>query len=210
MRPQSCRMGPEFRLVRLMNVHLSQLPPLMTVADFLDWPGDGTDTRYELIDGVLRAMSPGSDAHNMIITNFSSLIWIHLRNQSRLRVITAPGVQPHVRADWNFRIPDIGVTAMQNVQGQIMMPDPILLIEVLSPGNANDTFENVRAYSTLPSVQEILVVQSTKIGAELLRRGSDGNWPANPAPIGASDPLSLTSIGFEVPLVDLYAGTYLG
>ena len=34
-----------------------------------------------------------------------------------------------------------------------MTPDPILLVEVLSPGNAQDTYENVRAYATLASVK---------------------------------------------------------
>ena len=29
-----------------------------------------------------------------------------------------------------------------------MLSDPILLIEVLSPGNAADTYENIRAYAT--------------------------------------------------------------
>ena len=38
-----------------------KLPPMMTVDDFLCWEGDGTDTRYELVDGVLRAMSPATN-----------------------------------------------------------------------------------------------------------------------------------------------------
>ena len=32
-----------------MSTAPAKLPPLMTVADFLDWPGDGTGTRYELV-----------------------------------------------------------------------------------------------------------------------------------------------------------------
>jgi hypothetical protein len=39
-------------------------PPLtMTVADFLDWPGDGTGRKFQLVDGEVRAMSPGSVTH---------------------------------------------------------------------------------------------------------------------------------------------------
>lgn len=194
-----------------MNVHQTHAPTLLTVTDFVEWPGDGTDTRYELVDGVLRPMSPGSDAHNMIVTTLSSLIFLHLRAGGLgLRVVTAPGVQPHVSANWNFRIPDIGVTRTPNELGQLMLPDPILLIEVLSPGNSTDTYENVRAYATLPSVQEILVVQSTKVGAELLRRDAAGNWPANPAPLGPGETLCLSSIGFDVALSEIYAGTHLG
>jgi Uma2 family endonuclease len=110
------------------------LPPKMDVADFIEWPGDGTDLRYELVEGVLRAMAPGSDAHNTIIGNLSGVIWDHLRKtRSSCRLVVAPGVQPRVRAEWNFRIPDLGVTCSPSQSGEIMTPDPVLLIEVLSP-----------------------------------------------------------------------------
>jgi hypothetical protein len=44
----------------------TKLPPPPTVADLPDWPGEGTATRCELLDGVLRAMAPGSDTQNAI------------------------------------------------------------------------------------------------------------------------------------------------
>ncbi len=131
-------------------------PPLMDVADFIDWPGDGSDMRYELIDGVPRAMAPGSDTHNTIVMALGVMLANQLqRTRPGCRVVVAPGVQPRVRASWNFRIPDLGVTCAPAQAGDIMTPDPILLVEVLSPGNASETWENVMAYTTLPSVQEI-------------------------------------------------------
>ncbi len=182
---------------------------MMDVADFIEWPGDGMGTRYELIDGVLRAMAPGSDAHNTIIGNLTALIWAHLRKaRPGCRVVTAPGVQPRVRAEWNFRIPDLGVTCAPNKPGDVFTPDPILLIEVLSPSNAAETYESVRAYATLPSVKEILVVHSTRIEIEVLVRGTDGNWPANPTNL-KSGTLSLESIGAGIPVTDIYANTHL-
>ena len=41
-------------------------PEPMTVADFLDWPGDGSGRKFQLVDGELRAMSPGSVTHGTI------------------------------------------------------------------------------------------------------------------------------------------------
>jgi hypothetical protein len=35
---------------------------MLTVADFLDWPGDELGTRYELDDGELRSIAPASTA----------------------------------------------------------------------------------------------------------------------------------------------------
>jgi hypothetical protein len=56
-------------------------------------------------------------------------------------------------------------------------------------------------------VREILLVRSTHIAAELIRREPDGGWPANPSPIGEEDRLILQSIGFECPLAAMYEGT---
>jgi Uma2 family endonuclease len=181
----------------------------MTVADFIDWTGDGTDTRYELVDGVLRAMAPRSDAHNTIVANLAGLIWPHLRqSRPQCRLVMALGVQIRTRAEWNFRVPDLGVTCAPNRPGEIMTPDPILLIEVLSPGNANDTYESVRGYATLPSVQEIAVVHSTRFKVELLRRDGSNAWPDDPSVLEGPTP-QLESIDAELPIKDVYAGTHL-
>jgi Uma2 family endonuclease len=186
------------------------LPPKMDVADFLGWEGDGTGTRYELIDGVLRAMAPASDAHNTICMRLGHILTTHLdKHRPGCRVVIAPGVQPRVRAAWNFRIPDLGVTRTPAERGDVMTPEPILLIEVLSPTNANETWDNIIAYTTLPSVKEILVVHSTRVRAEVLRRDGDGNWPKDATAIEAGGTVDLVSISATFPVIDAYAGTHL-
>ncbi len=187
-----------------------RLPPLMTVAEFLDWPGDGTDTRYELVDGVPRAMAPASDAHGTIMMNVGFIMMNRLRaGKGPCRVVGAPGIQPHLGADWNFRIPDLGVTCSPNRQGEFMMPLPVLLIEVLSPGNASKTWENVRAYSTLPSVREILVLHQSRVRAESLLRDQAGHWPSNPFVMEAGQHVELTSIAVGFAIEEAYIGTHL-
>jgi hypothetical protein len=56
-------------------------------------------------------------------------------------------------------------------------------------------------------VQEILVLHSTAILAELFRRMPDGGWPDSTEQITST--LKLDSIGFHMPLADLYARTPL-
>jgi hypothetical protein len=67
----------------------------------------------------------------------------------------------------------------------------------------------VWSYTTIPSVREIVVVHSARVFAELLRRGADGNWPAEPEEIGPDGTLRLDSIGFACPLPAVYAQTHL-
>jgi Uma2 family endonuclease len=114
-----------------------------------------------------------------------------------------------IRASINMRVPDLGVTLAADEPGQHSLPDPVVLIEILSPGNAKDTWDNVRAYTTIPSVREIVVVHSTRVLAELLRRGTDGHWPEESEKIGPEDTLSLDSIAFACRLREAYTQTHL-
>ncbi len=187
-----------------------KLPPLMDVAEFLEWPGDGTATRYELVDGVLRAMAPPSDTHGTIQSNLIRLLANHLiERRPNCRVVTTPGVQPRIRADWNFRIPGIGVTCAPNVPGVVMMPDPILLIEILSPGNASASWDNIWAYASMPCVLELAVVHGFRLKAEVLRKDADGAWPERAEIVEAGGTLRLASIRAEFAMAEIYAGTYL-
>lgn len=190
---------------------LRKPPPSMTVADFLAWPGDGTGRKFQLVDGDVRAMSPGSTTHGRIQSSLARLIGNDLRARaSPCDVITEPGVATRVRASINVRVPDLGVTCTPDAAGEQLLPDPVLLIEILSPTNVADTWENVWSYCTIPSVREIAVVHSTRVLAEILRRGPGGDWPEETEKIGPGGTLLFESIQFSCPLSEVYARTYLG
>jgi Uma2 family endonuclease len=183
----------------------------MTVSEFLAWNSeDPTAHAWQLIDGEPVAMAPASDNHGTIQWALGSLLWPHLTAPgSRCRAVMEPGIVPRGRSDRNCRIPDIGVTCAPPSDGQ-MLPDPLLiLIEILSPSNETETWANVWTYLTIPTVMEVLVVNSTRVEAELLRRNEDGTWPEVPMRIGPADALCLASIGFTVLLAALYRTTTL-
>ncbi|MGA8760361.1 MAG: Uma2 family endonuclease [Stellaceae bacterium] len=178
----------------------------MTVAEFVDWPGDGTGRKHQLIDGEPQAMAPASTTHGRIQATLTRLLGNHLVGTDCV-VVIEPGVVPRVRAEANMRVPDLAITCAPDDPASHALIEPVVLIEILSPSNEAETRANVWAYTTIPSVREILLVRSTHIAAELIRRQSDGGWPVNPLPIGEQDRFSLDSIGFECPLAEVYAGT---
>ena len=183
-------------------------PSRMTVAEFIDWPADDIGVKHELVDGEIRAMVPASITHGIIQATIGALLRNHMTG-TRCKVVTAPGVIPRVRSEANMRVPDLAVNCTPDEAGQRSLPDPILLIEILSPSNEAETRENVWAYTTIPSVREILLVRSTEIAAELLRRQADGNWPAKPQLIESAGQLALASIDFRVSLAAFYDDTHL-
>jgi len=182
-------------------------PHHMTVDEFIAWVGDG---RWQLIDGEPRAMAPASATHGIVQTNVGYTLTRHLREAaSPCRAVTEPAIVPRVRSRSNMRVPDVAVTCTPVDAGQIALPDPLLVVEILSPSNEADTWENVWTYVSIPSVQEILVLRSASIAADLLRRRADGTWPEEPIQIGRDEDLHLACIGLTCPLADLYIGTYL-
>jgi Uma2 family endonuclease len=188
-----------------------RIPRRMTVDEFQDWepPEHLRQRRWQLFDGEPRSMSPANENHGAIQSEAAFLLISHLRAlRPSCRVITAPGVIPHVRAEYNHRIPDLGITCAAPVGSKVMM-EPVLLIEILSPSNEGNTRANVWAYISIPSVQEVLLLGSTSISAEMLMRGADGTWPKSPLLLGPNDQVILPSIGFEAPLRAFYVGTSL-
>ncbi|HEX3953312.1 MAG TPA: Uma2 family endonuclease [Stellaceae bacterium] len=185
-------------------------PSRMTVAEFLDWPGDETGRAFELVDGEPQAMAPASGTHGTMQVTIGSILRAHLRsNRSGCRVAAEPGIVPHMYGSVNVRIPNLAVTCAPNEATERALPDPLLIIEILSPNNEAETRQNVWAYASIPSVMEILLVRSTRISAELLRREADGMWPKQPELIEHPSELCLESIGYRGPLADFYEDTHL-
>lgn len=183
---------------------------LMTVDEFLDWDGGGHEGKLELVDGVVRAMAPASYTHNLIQANLAGIIHAHLKaRKSPCRVGTETAVVPPMRSQINARVPDLSVSCLPVGDGK-RSPDPVLIIEVMSPGNPENTWESIRACANIASVQEILVVESERTEALLFRRGDKGEWPIDGVKHQLSECVTLTSIELSIQLTDIYAGTPLG
>ncbi len=186
----------------------TKIPARLTVAEFLDWcPEDGRV--WQLVDGEPMAMAPASTAHARMQTEIGALLRNHLLERgSTCDVLTAPGVAPRVGKAHNVRIPDLAVSCSPACDNGRLLSEPVVVIEILSPSNHQETSANVWAYTTIPSVREILVVSSVDVRAELLCRGADGSWPEQPATIEGGE-VALESIGFRCPLAAFYRTTRL-
>lgn len=182
----------------------------MTVDEFFAWDGGGHQGKVELVDGVARAMAPASSAHGMIQGSIAFLIRRHLAQQcGGCRVGVEVGVAPRIDTRHNLRVPDLTVTCAPHTPGEEAFPDPILVVEILSPSNERETWESIWACATIPSLVEILVVESESERAEVFRKDGKGEWPQDPEVTSSGGVIRLASIGAELPLPEVYAGTRL-
>jgi Uma2 family endonuclease len=172
-------------------------PLLMTVDEFLAWnPSDGSK-RWELIDGAPQAMAPSRPRHGAIAARAAGLLVAHLTDHPRCQAIVEAGVRPD---DYTVRIPDLTVTCEQIGPDDLLLREPLVIVEILSPSNIGDTRAAVVSYLSMPSVREILVLHSIEIQAELWRR--EGAW--RHFMFGRDDAVTLNSIDFSAPLAAFY------
>ncbi len=182
---------------------LTNLAPWMTADQFRDWPGDGTGRRYQLVDGEPVPMVHASQVHGFLQGELYRRIADHLeRTGSGCRVVVAPGLRPRVVAAINVRVPDLAVTCSPLVEH--FMAEPVVAIEVLSPSDQTETYGAVRAYLSLPSLREVVVISSVRVAAEISARAADGSWPADPTPVEPAGDLVIETLGFRFPLRGLY------
>lgn len=193
-----------------LRADLPTLPPLMTVEAFFDWPGDGTETRYDLYEGEPRAMAPASPVHGLIQANAARLFGNHLAAAGRrCPVMTEAALTPRLGADINLRIPDVVVTCAPLGPKDRVVAEPLLIVEVMSPSNERVTQGNVWSYSSIPSVREILLLRSDRAQAEVATKDADGVWPVCRRIYLAGSSVTLESIGLTAAVEDFYALTPL-
>lgn len=174
---------------------------LMTVDEFLAFE-DGTSTRYELVGGQIVAMAPARDVHGTIVLNAAFAI----------RTLLPKGCRPVGEAgifvdDLNFYEADVAVTCSPP-DDRGYSRDPTLLVEVLSPSTrSHDLGAKADAYSQLPSVREIWLVDSERRWVRQWRRIAEG-WIVT-LPITGQASFRSDVLGAEISLDQLYAETAL-
>lgn len=143
----------------------------MTVAEFLAWD-DGTEARYELVDGWPVAMNPPGGPHRTIAANATAFLSNALRHRPPYRPEQQAGIAIDER---RWRQADVAVTCAPPAFGPIV--DPLLIVEVLSPSNRrSDLLDKLREYKGLPSVEEIWLIDSERRWVEVWQRDADRAW----------------------------------
>lgn len=130
---------------------------------------DGTDTRYELVDGELIPMGLGTGKHSRIIQFLAAELnnVINPDNQPWTAMPSLIGVRSPRGRRWDTsRIPDITVLpvdqldAMENREAIIDLhePPPILVVEVVSPSTKSDDYRSKRTEYGALDIPEYWIV----------------------------------------------------
>lgn len=117
----------------------------MTADELLTLPDDGQ--RYELLEGVLKQMTPAGGLHGVITGRLHGLMFEHLKRHPSLGVLCAAETGFHIsRSPDTVRAPDVAFIRQERIPADGIPHGfwpfaPDLAVEVLSP---RDTYDNVQ------------------------------------------------------------------
>jgi Uma2 family endonuclease len=179
---------------------------LLTVEEFLDaCPND--QRHYQLFDGVIVAMAPPATPHQVIAARVGGEIYASLNATRPECVLRAQaGIAPQGLQGRDHFETDLTVSCSSlDRDDRGIVPDPLLIVEVLSPStDRDDVFIKLPAYQRILSLQEILYLETERIGATVYRRAG-GGWQT--IELAAPDArLQLETVGLDITLGSLYRG----
>lgn len=172
----------------------------MTIDEFLAWDS-GDDLRYELVDGMPRAMTGARRAHDRVVVNALASLHARLRGSPCAAHTADLGVRT---SSTRFRRPDVTVDCGPNGPDDLEARHPVFLIEVLSPSTRMmDKLIKVYEYRSIPSIRQILLLDADEPSGMLHDRRDDGSWQ-DLFLIGKDTVVDLWSIGVSLLMSDFY------
>jgi Uma2 family endonuclease len=164
-----------------------------------------SDYRSEYLDGGVYPMTGASANHSRIVLNVST----QLNNQLGDRPCDVFPIDMKVRLPGSnkFFYPDVVVVCGElqyHDERKDIISNPDLVVEVLSPSTeASDRGAKFKAYQTIESLKEYVLVSQDKPLVEQFVRNGDGKWTYMAAE-GLESSLALPSIECTLSLSAVY------
>ncbi len=169
----------------------------MTVDEFLAWECQ-QELRYEFDGWQPVEMNGSTYAHSVIATN----VWRFLVDNlpQGWRVVSR---DLQVRMGSRVRYPDVAATRARLQNQDRAIPDPVLLVEVLSNSTAIvDQTSKAAEYTAIDSLQHYLMLEQDSAEAVLLSRSDEG-WIETTI-VGLSLEIALPALGLSLPMLAAY------
>ena len=178
----------------------------MSLEEFLAWES-AQPAKHEFVDGEILAMAGASRAHGTIALNLAALVRPAIRRSGcQAYIADMKVVPPGLRS---VRYPDLVMTCdPRDLEDEQVTRFPKLIVEVLSRNTASvDRGQKFEEYRRIPTLEEYVLIDSTQVLVEVLRRAGDA-WTFTEHGPGAS--FRLESIPLAVRVDDLYEDIELG
>ena len=176
----------------------------LTPEEYLLGENDG-QTRHEYVDGDIYAMAGASEAHGILKLNLA--VWLHSRVPQGCRLFDGDmKLRVDATEDLRFYYPDLFVSCGTHDLKQYVRSDAVLVIEILSASTERvDRYEKLKAYTSLPTLVEYVLVDQTMPKIDIFRRRT--GWVRET--FGLNDHIELQSIHQMIEAKIIYTGVFV-
>ncbi len=167
--------------------------------------------KSEYVNGEIIPMAGASTNHNLIKENAGFQINLCIRSNGKGCRSMSSDQRVNVPTNSLYAYPDIVVVCGPNQYYEAfndILTNPMLLVEVLSPGTAAfDRGEKFALYRHSPTFSEYLLIDSEKIRAEVFRKHAEGYWFLASEANDLNQSVDVASIGLSLSMHTVYAET---
>jgi hypothetical protein len=178
----------------------------MTREAFFAW-ADAQEGRYEF-DGLQPVAMTGGDLGHSVVTGN---ILRQLGNRLAGKPCRPLGPDAAIATIGStVRYPDAVVTCTKFNPRDRLVPDPVVVFEVVSPTSVRtDRVAKLREYQAVASIRRYVIVEPSLVAVTVLWRAEAGQMFTADG-LSDGDTLALPEIGIEVPVAALYEGIAVG
>ena len=157
-----------------------------------------SEIKHEYIDGQVFAMAGASRNHERIAGN----VFGELRNFLINDTCEPFAANIKIKAGSKFFYPDAVVVCDETNPHDYYTEAPVIIVEVLSQSTRRmDEVTKRRAYQSIPSLQEYVLIEQDFVDVEVCRRHE--GWVSNHYFMG--DEVTFEAIGLTIAVEDIYA-----
>jgi Uma2 family endonuclease len=148
---------------------------LMTVDEFLPWAEARERGRYELEDGQIVILQSERIEHREVKFETAIALREAIKKAGLPCHAEIDGATVRISDDTAFEPDALVYCGEKPPRGSLEIPNPIVVVEVLSPGTAmRDAQSKLRGYLSLPSVHHYLILNpETRMVTHHARAGAD-------------------------------------
>ncbi|HVB23733.1 MAG TPA: Uma2 family endonuclease [Ktedonobacteraceae bacterium] len=187
-----------------MAIHHSEQKDGISLEEFFALVESDLEHRYEYIDGYPYMMTGGTPDHSIIGANMNRILGEQLRK--RPCIAYNSDVYVELADKVNCLCPDVSVSCDRRDRNATkVIHYPCFVAEVLSPSTkARDRGIKSELYQDIPTVQEILFIDTQVMRIQLYRRETDYWTMRN---FTQSDTIELTSVDVHFSVAEVYEKT---
>jgi Uma2 family endonuclease len=179
--------------------------PIYTVKEYVALE-KYANTKHELIDGEIHAMSGGTLEHSRLAAELIGQLKPQLRGRA-CKVFTSDARVRIVEGDL-ITYPDVSIccgSPQTDTEDPFAMTNPTVLIEVTSPSSEKyDRGTKLERYKLIPSLREYVVVSHRERAVDLFRRLDGDTW-SDAVTLRPGERVRLASIDCEIDVDALYS-----